>query len=622
MPQRFASKQDLIDWMREPVREGDAPLNRFLLTVFQSRSDLQRTFGDLRGDAAIRFLCWVLSELQPPDEFLPPIEAIELLNAPGRSGSKWGVTRLLEQLYLGRPDLKRKFQDLDGDDGARYLVWVLRAGGRGHNLPREVLPEPDWLSDPAPRGQNWGINRFLHTLHDDSPAIRERFPDLDGSDGARFLEWARTEGVAAGEVPLSLIPTRGGEAHIEGTDAPGHSRKQSEEPEEVPWGVNVLGFLRAEFGIGEATRLLATGLEAVDVPVLRWPCGESLLDTFDHEGASAEPRALREPDVDPHMFNVIGMNGPELAEARKEFEPFRDRYTIGSWWWEVHDALPDDWLLGCTQVDEVWTASDHIARGLEPFVPVPVTTVKLPIVPPAAKSVPRAELGLPDGHLFLFTFDFFSSLERKNPIGVVRAFRRAFPAGSGAKLVLKSINGHRRKTKRELMRGAIGGHPDITLIDGLLPKDRMNAMVAACDCYVSLHRAEGFGIPLAQAMSLGKPAIATGYSGNLEFMRASNSYLVDATLTQIGDETGEYPTGGTWAEPDVDHAAALMRRVFEHPEEARERGARAAEHIARQHSPSAAGESMLKRLVELTTRTDRGDRPSALRDAELRARTA
>jgi glycosyltransferase involved in cell wall biosynthesis len=619
MPRRFTNKHDLLDWMREPVRQGDAPLNRYLLIVYESRSDLQRTFGDLRGESAIRFLCWVLSELQPPDEFFPPMEAIELLNAPGGSGSQWGITQLLEQLYLGRPDLKREFQDLDGDDGARYLVWLLRSRGRGHNLPLEVLPEPDWLRDPAPRGADWGINRFLEILHADSPELGERFPDLDGGDGARFVAWARTEGVAAGEVPASLLPSGDSEAVKVDSGAAAALHEQSGEAEEAPWGVNVLGFLGSEFGIGEATRLLAGGLEAVDVPVLRWPCGESLLDTFDHEGATATARADRKPDRDPYMFNVIGMNGPEIAAARKELEPFRDRYTIGSWWWEVHGALPDDWLLGCTQVDEVWTASDHIARGLEPFVPVPVTTVKLPVYPPAAKSIPRAELGLPGGYLFLFMFDFFSSLERKNPIGVIRAFRRAFPAGSGAKLVLKSINGHRRKTKRELMRGAIGGHPDITLIDGLLPKERMYAMVASCDCYVSLHRAEGFGIPLAEAMSMGKPVIATGYSGNLEFMDASNSYLVDATLTQIGGETGEYPTGGTWAEPDVDHAAALMRRVFEHPEEARERGARAAEHIALQHSPSAAGESMLERLAELTTRMDHGLPPGALRDAGLRA---
>ena len=121
-------------------------------------------------------------------------------------------------------------------------------------------------------------------------------------------------------------------------------------------------------------------------------------------------------------------------------------------------------------------------------------------------------------------------------------------------------------------------------------------MLAACDCYVSLHRSEGFGLAPAEAMYLGKPVIATKYSGNLDYMTDTNSYLVDYEMQPIGEGNFPYPPDGAWAEPDREHAARLMREVFDDPSAAKQRGRQAAWDIRQTHSPDAAGETMERRL--------------------------
>src|SRR5262249_53817106 len=148
--------------------------------------------------------------------------------------------------------------------------------------------------------------------------------------------------------------------------------------------------------------------------------------------------------------------------------------------------------------------------------------------------------------------------------------------GEGPRLVLKAMNGSFRPEAADAVRSAIGDRPDITLLDSHLPATEYGALLNRADCYVSLHRAEGFGLTIAESMALGKPAIATGYSGNLDFMTTANSYLVDYTLSEVGPDAEHYPANGTWAEPDLDHAAELMRRVFSERHEARRRGQRAA----------------------------------------------
>jgi glycosyltransferase involved in cell wall biosynthesis len=248
-------------------------------------------------------------------------------------------------------------------------------------------------------------------------------------------------------------------------------------------------------------------------------------------------------------------------------------------------------------VDEIWTYSAFSARAIRRTVDKPVYRFPLPVVPGPVGQKSRAELHLPEGFVFLFSFDFHSVAERKNPSGVVEAFCRAFQPNEGPQLVVKSINGMADVVELERLRSLALDRDDIHIIDGYFDRADQRALMASCDAYVSLHRAEGFGYTLAEAMLAEKPVIATGYSGNLEFMNEDNSFLVGYRLIPVREACEPYPTTATWADPDLDEAAALMRTVVADPARAKRVGGQARRDIAEHHSPAARAPLLAARLA-------------------------
>ena len=373
-------------------------------------------------------------------------------------------------------------------------------------------------------------------------------------------------------------------------------------PQLASLGVNAVGYLRGGLGLGQAARLYVQALHAAGVPVRTTTVDVNLPDVVGPDGRRAQIKTTDFADL--HVegelpFNLICVNAPELPAFHAELGPefFEGRYTIGVWAWEV-DVVPASWDRAFSLVDEIWVYSRYVEEILSHVSPVPVVRVPLPIVAPAAVG-DVGGLHLPDGFTFLFLFDFYSTLARKNPLGLVAAFTRAFEPGEGPQLVLKSHNGDFKPDRLARLQDAIGGRPDIHVVDRFLSDADMAALMRRADCYVSLHRAEGFGLTLGESMALGKPVIATGFSANLDFMTAENSYLVRHTETRVGPEGENYPAQGTWAEPDVEHAAELMRHVWEHQDEARERGARAQREIAEHFSLEAVGDAARARLKRL-----------------------
>jgi glycosyltransferase involved in cell wall biosynthesis len=175
-------------------------------------------------------------------------------------------------------------------------------------------------------------------------------------------------------------------------------------------------------------------------------------------------------------------------------------------------------------------------------------------------------------------FDHLSVWERKNPDGVIRAFRAAFPSERDVRLVIKTMNADPHSPSGRLEE-AVGGDPRIDVRDGYLDPDDVARLLVATDCYVSLHRAEGFGLTLAEAMAYAKPVIGTAWSGNLDFMTEENSYLVDAAVVRLESDYHPYPRGSHWAEPDLDHAAYQMRAVRADRAEADRRAWRGRAHV-------------------------------------------
>jgi glycosyltransferase involved in cell wall biosynthesis len=444
-----------------------------------------------------------------------------------------------------------------------------------------------WLTQTVVPGGSAGITRYLYRVYRDRSDLARVYPDLDGPDGTEFAAWCWVFGQVEMDIPAAFLPPR--PAHI--------GREPSPPP---PLSVEVAGYFTGTLGLGEAARLYVRALSAAGVtvhtttidaelPVDRRRPGQRDYGRLEFEGAQQSARAAT---------NLICVNPEELprfaARAGEEF--FAGRHNIGVWAWET-DAIPRRWDASFRYVDEIWVYSRYIAENLGRVSPVPV----VPIPPPISRpdTGPEPELGLPPGFRFMFMFDFFSTVKRKNPLGVIRAFTNAFAPGEGPQLVIKTMHADHRRAEFEELEYAAAGRSDVQVIDRALSAADKNGLLASCDCYVSLHRSEGYGLPLAECMAMGKPVVATAYSGNLDFMTPGNSYLVDYEITPVGPDVEIYPAEGVWAEPDLEHAAAQMRAVWSDQEQARGRGERAARDIAEQLSPERVGAIARARLERL-----------------------
>jgi glycosyltransferase involved in cell wall biosynthesis len=303
------------------------------------------------------------------------------------------------------------------------------------------------------------------------------------------------------------------------------------------------------------------------------------------------------------MINLIHVNAdqvPIFAAARGD-EYFRGRYNIGCWFWEL-SQFPDEWYSSFQRFDEIWAASSFIQDSLARVSPIPVVRMPLalPPKPQIDHKLNRSDFGLPfDAFIFLFTFDFASILERKNPVGLIKAFKMAFGDRDDVMLLLKVAHSEIYLSEVDLLKTAACAK-NIRIFDRLLQRPEMNALLSVSDCFVSLHRSEGFGIPIAEAMLLEKPVIVTAYSANMDFTTPANSFLVKYKLIEIDHDYGPYRKGWVWADPDLDHAAELMRYAYEHRDVCIETGRRAKEEILQLFHPEVVGKQIVDRLRRLS----------------------
>ena len=459
------------------------------------------------------------------------------------------------------------------------------------------------MRSPFPGSDAPRISRYLHAIYNERPELQRSFPKITGPEGNHFLWWVREMGQHDLGIPRELVPT----------DDDLYPTFPAEVPVR-PEGVRVVGYFTAELGVGEAGRAMVEGLDAVGEPY----CVVPERRTWNRQRAGLY-RAAAAGTVDDGDVNLVCVNADQFPSVIERLGPdaMRGRRTVGLWGWEVEE-FPAVFAPAAELVDEVWTYSRHAAAAIRPAIDKPVHVVPLPVVSRRPARRTRAQLGVPDGFVFLFCFDFFSIPERKNPLGVIEAFCRAFPspspAGAGGRpqLVVKSINGDKRLADLERLRLRVLDRPDVHVRDGYLDPAEHLALVGACDAYVSLHRAEGFGYTMAEAMLLAKPVIATGYSGNLEFMDEGNGLLVDYSLVPIGEGSAPYPATSRWADPDLDQAADHMLRLVEDPKTGRRIARQARDDIRTWHSPSARGPLIAARLAALRATAPVGQPASRL----------
>ena len=366
-------------------------------------------------------------------------------------------------------------------------------------------------------------------------------------------------------------------------------------------GLNVVGFITADLGIGESARCMIRAADAVKIPAAAIPlklhCKARLGDqTF----------APFLQDHNPHAVNVFHLDAPASRDIDTHHgaDFRRGKYNIGYWAWELPE-FPDAWLSYFEYFNEIWCPSEFVRAAIADKSPLPVVTMPhaVEFVRPT-KSVPelRGSFGLPlDKFLFLFLYDLNSYTERKNPKAVLDAFRRSGLAAKGASLVIKVHGAAGNEGDLAELRAAVKDLPGTVLVAEALPRQRVYELEAACDCFVSLHRSEGFGFAVAECMYLGKPVIATDWSGTAEFLNGQNGAPVRYRLVSLERNHGPYSKGQIWAEPDVAHAAEWMARLFSDPALAAKLGAAAKQTIERQYSQEAIGLRYRRRLEAIAS---------------------
>lgn len=324
-------------------------------------------------------------------------------------------------------------------------------------------------------------------------------------------------------------------------------------------GINLIGNIKGDSGLGQSCRLVAGVLENIEDPVSMIEFSSSpnlsMMDTtYDDRLEKKNIYGINLFHINPHEFAI--------AYLRMGKSTWDYHYNIAYWLWELEE-FPDEWVEYINLLDEIWTPAEYISESIRKKTDKPVITVPYHVTAPSCDTYDRTYFGIPeDKFLFLMMFDCGSMIERKNPKAVIDAFKKAFEQNApGVGLVIK-VNGG-TEADLEQIKALTGVYENIYFINKVFSKLEINSLIKSVDVVVSLHRAEGFGLVMAEAMLNGIPCIATNWSANTEFMNSDVACMVDYELVRLEKNIGPYKKGNYWAEPDTESAAKYMKRLFE-----------------------------------------------------------
>jgi len=378
--------------------------------------------------------------------------------------------------------------------------------------------------------------------------------------------------------------------------------------QKAPFGVNVVGYVTGILGLGVATRHSISMLERAGVRVAATDMGPWLgYPALDATHAVLRPAALQSTPYVLTLFHANPSTVARVLRVQPRLSRF-DRLNAIVPFWEL-EVLPPEWVPVLEAMDMILTPTEFIRSAIEKALPdalcldyPQVVDVNL-----ADAGPDRDRWGMPGGAtVFVTSFDLASSIERKNPRAVVEAFQQAFPDRSDVQLFLKANNAGAVRDDTGLWTGLlelVSRDHRMHVITEVLPYDDVISLYASADCFISLHRSEGLGLGMMEAMLLGKPVIATGWSGNLDFMTADNSRLVEFELVPVVTDSSHYAgygaRGAVWADPSVSSAADHMREVTADAEAARALGKRAQQDLLERRARLERGD-VVDRLRELS----------------------
>ncbi len=482
-----------------------------------------------------------------------------------------------------RPDLCQRFGFDKPENQHAFVAWLVTSGTREYAALAEDAEFRGLLQGRDPGAT---LSRLQQCLWDARADVQKAFPLPERR--MEFVHWLLTHGVVEhGLWPFLSAQEKQAAARLEGPwQAELLSRAVGELAQETPrtlqqrpFGVNLVGYVFGQLGIGEDVRMAAKAMQAAHVPftMLDFPPGADIPQ-------NDRSMAAHVSSDGPFAFNVFCMTAMEQGRyyAERGATPqIAGRYNIGYWPWEL-SRWPDQWQQLVHLVDEVWVSTQHTLDAVAPACAALPKPVPVRLMPMAVELGPIAQLGtraqvrkhfqLPGkARLFVFTFDLNSSIHRKNPQAVVNAFLRAFPADSWTRdqvgLVIRTGRPRKASAVWDRLKALAQTDDRLHLNEGTLQRPELLALYQACDVFVSLHRAEGFGRGIAEALQLGLHVVTTGYSGNLDFCQrpetAARVDLVRYRLVKV--QPGQYPFGAqqVWANADVRHAAQCLQAFVE-----------------------------------------------------------
>ncbi len=566
--------------------EDGEPVNRLLRMLYQRADSDGLSWSNPFAAGEGSFREWALS--------------------PGPGGKALPLASLAWEL---RSDLRIRFPLGPAREGPALLGWLQASGGRELGLGPGMLAtleanskdSPAPIDLPVPPATTISPPQWWDFIVDDPPLLPGERASYKVPPGSlvtrlaqrllgvglyrrlRFRYWC---GLFHPDRAATSLQFEGPLAETDpeiDVDQPvsGNPRRRTEltiTPVEEPFGVNLFGYLDTESGIGEISRCFVRMLEAAGVPVAPITVDQDWLRRNDH---SIEQQATTTP-FPVNLFFVNADQLPQVLSTRRAV--LEGRKNVGYWFWEL-EKFPEDFDPALRLVDEVWVASTFCQRSISARADLPVVWVPPRLDSSAWPGPDRPHFGLSDDDfVILNVFDAASFIRRKNPGAVVSAFRKAFPLQGREILILKTANATHKQVQA-LQR--LAGGSRVRIMNGYASREEILSLIASADVSVSLHRSEGLGLTLLEAMAYSKPVISTPYGGCYDFLSFDSAMLVPYRRVRVGRNLGPYAAESLWADPDVDAAAAQMRMLAADPAAADRIGTRGNEMFHRWAAGSA-----------------------------------
>ncbi len=493
------------------------------------------------------------------------------------------LTSLMSYIFEIRKDLKDFFSLSSGNGVSEFINWAVESIPREYKFNQSSFFESrsiNTITKFYSSDSNNKLSELLLAIYEQRDDLKKSI-DINTEQGLASLNsWAKNSIINEYKAHDDFFITNElGVNSINGS-----------------LGVNVIGYLYGESGLGERCRVSCDALKEakIDLVGINYEIGYSSSKNanFNHKISKEE---------NPNIVNIFHINADQLLNVYLHLGPrfFVGKYNIAFFAWEL-EVCPQRWEHAIKVIDEIWVPSQFVANAFGKLTSKPIFVMPEPIRRADKAKPNRAKFDLPkSGYIFLSVFDVKSYIDRKNPMAAILAFKKAFKDNDNVFMVIKTLGLSENNEARNQLIKEIGGDERFIIFDKTLSGEDYYEFLNSIDSLVSLHRAEGFGRCPAEAMMLGKPVVITNYSGVTEYATSENSCLVDYKLIPVLSEQYPFAEGNFWADPDIEHAAYLMNKLYSDLDYRSMIATNAEDYVFANLSPKSIGLKYKERLTKL-----------------------